>query len=225
MNSFTIATFNINKNDGDFPNRIYNLAQVIDKSNIDILVLQEDFDSENFSSSDIVNKSLSCNKITIKTREKVRDNITSSSNLTILSHFESIDTNSIYFNENPNEQRAALFNKFIIDEKEVLIVNTHLCHLSSTNRLFQIKKILEYIDSMNINNIILCGDMNSTPDSDEVQLIQKNGYKYFNEQITAQRGKIIDYIFVRGNVKSSESQIILEGYSDHYCVLNTIELF
>jgi endonuclease/exonuclease/phosphatase family metal-dependent hydrolase len=224
MNSFTIATFNIYKNDGDFPNRIYQLSQEINKHEINILCLQEDYESENFSSSDVINKELEFYKSSIQTRKKERNGVISSSNLTILSKIKPSKIENIYFDEVLNEQRAVLFCEFEINNKKILVANTHLCHLESKNRLFQVQEIVKYIKNTNIKNVLLCGDLNSTPESNEIKFLKENGFCYNNDKITASRGKIIDYINFYGKLKSTKSDIVLKEYSDHYCLMNTIKL-
>ena len=220
-----IATFNINKNGGDFPNRIYKLADVIGSYKIDIIAFQEDFTSDKFSSSDILNAKLKLYKYTLKTREKIRDGIKSSSNLTILSKFKAEKIDNIYFNNIKNEQRAALFLTIKIDNQKLLIINTHLCHLDTKNRIYQLKKILEKIYTQNIKNIILCGDLNSTPNSNELKLLKNEKFNYFNKEHTAIRAKTIDYILLKGNITSKKCEVVLKNqYSDHYCIINAITL-
>lgn len=224
MNSFTVATFNINKNDGGFPKRIFELEKQLHKFHMDFLCLQEDFTSQNFSSSNILNNHLSFFKTSIKTRAKKRDGVMSNSNLTILSKIEPINVDSLYFDELENEQRAVLFCVFLFGGAKILVANTHLCHISTTNRLYQLKRIIDYIKKSQIENVLLCGDLNSSPDSREMKFLQKNGYLYKNSKITSLRGQIIDYITFYGKVKCINSDIILQGYSDHYCLINSFDI-
>jgi endonuclease/exonuclease/phosphatase family metal-dependent hydrolase len=222
--SFNIATFNINKDDGNFPKRVYELKNHIDQFDMDILCFQEDYHSETFSSTDRLNKKLCFFKSTIETRKKKRLNVVSSSNLTILSKLKPVIVKSIYFNEIEKEQRAALFAYFRLEDKTLLVVNTHLCHLETKNRLYQLEKIVQYIQTKKISHVLLCGDLNSTPDSKEIEFLKEKGFRYNNNKITASRGKIIDYIMFYGDMECIKSDIVLKDYSDHYCLLNTIEL-
>lgn len=224
MKQIKIATFNINKEEMDFPNRIFKLENHITHNSFDILCLQEDYKSNTFSSSDEVNKNINFYKYTLGTREKRRKGILSSSNLTILSSFKASFVESIYFDEIKNEQRAALFVCYKIEDKSILVVNTHLCHLEETNRLVQIKGILNKINSYEeIDEVIICGDLNSKPNSKVIKLLKENGFTFNNNEFTALRKEIIDYILYK-NLKCLESKIILKEFSDHFCLYNQLEL-
>ena len=143
-NKIKIATFNIWKNDGEFPNRIFKLNNELKSNNFDIICLQEDYESEEFSSSKYLNKSLEFNYISTKTRRKVRNNQLSSSNLTILSKYEIKLIDEIFFNKNEKEERACQIIEVNIKDKKILLINTHLSHISEQERISQIKKILQY---------------------------------------------------------------------------------
>jgi endonuclease/exonuclease/phosphatase family metal-dependent hydrolase len=217
-----IGTFNLNKDEVDFPNRIFLLSQNILLKDFDILCLQEDFKSENFSSSDVLNNELKFFKTTIKTRQKRRQGVLSSSNLTVLSRLKPRFVEHIYFDEIPYEQRGAIYVGFLINGKNILIVNTHLCHLEEKNRLYQIEKILDKSKSFKSDEIIICGDFNSTPNSKVISFLKNNDFVYNNIKNTAKRGKIIDYIFYR-NSHFLKSEIILKEYSDHFCLCNSLK--
>jgi endonuclease/exonuclease/phosphatase family metal-dependent hydrolase len=219
-----VATFNINKDDGDFPNRIKNLSTEIIKYDIDILCLQEDYNNEHYSSSDEINDTLKYYKITLQTRKKSRKNIQSSSNLTILSKYKPFNNDYIYFNKNIKEQRACLFVSFNIENQTILVVNTHLCHLNSKNRLEQIEGILDYIKNKKFDLVFFCGDFNSSYNSKEIKMILKNDFTYNNEKITSSRGEMIDYIFYKEHYECLFTNIVLKKYSDHYCLINKFRL-
>ena len=87
MKKLVIATFNIDKNHGNFPNRVYSLSNIISKYKFDIICLQDDFDSKSFSSSKFINLELDYNYSTTKVNQLDEKDEICSSNLTILSKY------------------------------------------------------------------------------------------------------------------------------------------
>lgn len=216
---FNIATFNIWKNCGKFPSRIYNMAK--DLPSFDCICLQEDYHSKTVCSSDIINEKLNYYKSTISLRLKKRDGILSCSNLTILSKFKPEFMEKIYFNEFEDDERGALIIKLTVNEKSILVVNTHLSNLSKSSRVEQIETIMDYIASNKKDITILCGDMNSTPKAKELNKIYRYKFSSVNEKETHESGLILDYIFFKSNFKlTGKSDVILKDYSDHYCLAN-----
>ena len=51
MSKLNIATYNIWKNDGDFPQRIFNFKTKLESTDINIFCFKEDYNSDEFSSS------------------------------------------------------------------------------------------------------------------------------------------------------------------------------
>ncbi|MFK2821620.1 endonuclease/exonuclease/phosphatase family protein [Arcobacter sp. YIC-80] len=223
-NKIKIATFNIWKNDGEFPNRIFKLNNELKSNNFDIICLQEDYESEEFSSSKYLNKSLEFNYISTKTRRKVRNNQLSSSNLTILSKYKIKLIDEIFFNKNEKEERACQIIEVNIKDKKILLVNIHLSHISEQERISQIKKILQYLKKYNklYNMTMFCGDLNALPNSKEIALIKENAFRDENIQFSHKDGVTIDYIFYKSDEKIKvHSKIVLKDYSDHYCLVST----
>jgi endonuclease/exonuclease/phosphatase family metal-dependent hydrolase len=218
-----VGTFNIYKDDGDFPNRILNLSKKIKDEKFHILCLQEDYNSDSFSSSNIINQNMGYYKTTVETRKKIRNNQLSSSNLTILSMYKPIKIERLELSEDKNEQRVALFVMYEINNHAILFVNTHLCHINKQNRIKQIEKIIKKIDSINCDKLVLCGDFNATPNSEVLDILQKYKMNYINNKITTLRGKIIDYICTK-NIKIVSSSIVLKEFSDHFCVKSYLDL-
>lgn len=226
MTKFTIASYNIYKDDGDFPNRIYELSHKINSKKFDVICLQEDFESKEFSSSRFLNNNLGFNYITTRTRQKIRKDILSSSNLTIMSKYDISLLEEIYFNKNEKEERACQIIEVIINKSKLLLVNTHLSHISSKERALQIEQILNYIKKYDKYDITMfCGDLNAQPNSDEIELIRKKGFKDKNIQHSHENGVIIDYIFYKTNIDEIQvkSKIVLKSFSDHYCLVNKFE--
>lgn len=221
MHRLKIATFNLWKNDGDFPNRIEKIAKNIRKNQFDIICFQEDYSSSSFSSGKYLNLELDYNYITTKTRTKFRNKEYSSSNLTVLSRYKVENIEEIYFKKGKDEERACQFLEVEFKNEKVLLVNTHLCHLSSNNRVEQINKILEKIDNYKCSHTFFCGDFNALPSYSEIRFIKENGFKDKNIEHTHEDKVILDYIFYKSNKKIDvNSNIILKGFSDHYCLIN-----
>lgn len=219
-----VATFNIWKNDGDFPNRIYKLNEELRQKNFDIICLQEDYESDEFSSSKYLNKSLDFNYISTRTRKKKRNNKLSSSNLTILSKYKIKLIDEIFFQKDEMQERACQIIELEIKTKKIFLVNTHLSHINSKQREKQIKKILKTIKNYSFfyDITMFCGDLNALPNSKEILLIRKKGFIDENVQFSHKDGVIIDYIFYKTDEKIKvTSKIILKDYSDHYCLLST----
>ena len=222
MKNLKIATFNINKNDSDFPKRIFDLSDIIRKSKIDILCLQEDFNSKEFSSGKFLNLELDYNYISTKTREKLRNKIKSSSNLTILSRYPITLIDEVFFNKGKEQERAFQLVKITIDSKDIFLVNTHLCHLNSKNRIEQVKTILKKLDKYKDELKIICGDLNALPAYNEIRTIKKSDFIDNNNEFTHEDKVVLDYIFYKSSSQiETKSKIILKNYSDHYCLVKT----
>lgn len=224
MPKINIGTFNLNKDEEKFPQRIIDLSSIVCRNNFDILCLQEDYNSLKFSSGKFLNVELDYNYNTLKTREKFRNGILSSSNLTILSKYKTKELENIYFNKNEKKQRACQLIEIDIKGYIFLIANTHLCHLSSENRIEQIKVILKAIDKYSFDVCLLCGDLNSLKDSKEIQEIKNSDFKDVNKEFTHEDKLTLDYIFYKSNKidLTVESKILFRGFSDHFCLVNKI---
>lgn len=218
-NKFKIATFNIWKDEGDFPSRIYKISEYLKK--LDCICFQEDFESKEFSSSYTINKDLELEQITLPIRKKDRSGVISSSNLTILSKVKPHSIDRLIFDEDGEDERGALVVEISYKGKNILIVNTHLTNLDQKRRIEQIYQIKNLIDKKNVDLVILCGDMNSIPSSKEIQCIKKHGFIDNNINPTYQEGLILDYIFSKGNFPHKvKSKILIQSLSDHHCLQN-----
>lgn len=226
MTKFTIASYNIYKDDGNFPYRIFDLANKIDSKKLDIICFQEDFTSKKFTSSLYLNKKLKFNYLSTKTREKTRNGILSSSNLTIVSKYKMKLLEELYFDKGKSEERACQFVEVKVEKNRLLILNTHLSHISKEDRISQIKKIVKVLKKYeNYDFIMFCGDLNALPNSEEIELIKEFGFKDENIQESHEDGVTIDYIFYKTAIENLQvkSKIILKKYSDHYCLLNSFK--
>jgi endonuclease/exonuclease/phosphatase family metal-dependent hydrolase len=218
--SFNIATFNLWKNCGDFPNRIYEIPKLLDE--IDCICLQEDFNSSEFSSSKTINKKLNYHEITLPIRKKIRDGKLSTSNLTILSKYKPKDTIEIVFDKDSDDERGALFIQLEHKGKKISILNTHLTNLNQHARIKQIVKLINTINCKKSDLFLICGDMNATPPSKEIRLIKNCGFSSSNDKSTYNEGLILDYIFYKTNFRlENKSDIIIKNLSDHHCLKNS----
>lgn len=217
--TFKIATYNLWKNCGKFPKRICKIGKNID--NLDCICLQEDYDDSEFSSSDKINETLGFYKSTLPLRTKKRDGKKSSSNLTILSKYALTHLEDIYFNKNEEDERGAQIVQLNLDNKKILIINTHLTNLSHQGRMNQIEIIRYKLENYKSDMIIICGDMNSNANSKEIRKIKRCGYNTINELPTYEDDLILDYIFYKGDFDVNvESKVTIKDLSDHYCLEN-----
>jgi len=220
--SFNIATFNLWKNCGEFPNRIYEIPNQL--KDLDCICLQEDFNSSDFSSSETINKKLNYHHITLPIRKKLRDGKLSTSNLTILSKYKPLKVKKIIFDENPEDERGALFIRLEHKGKKISILNTHLTNLNQASRVKQIIKLINTINCKKGDLFLICGDMNATPPSKEIKLIKNCGFLTSNEEATYNEGLILDYIFYKTNFRfKHKSEVIIKRLSDHFCLKNCFQ--
>ncbi len=216
-----LATFNLWKDCGDFPNRIYSAASSI--KNLDIICFQEDYCSKEFCSSNEINKALNFNKLTLPIREKKRHGKVSSSNLTILSKYPAKVLENIVFNMGKKDERGAQVVELDVDGKKVVLVNTHLTNLSQKERVNQVIEILGALNTKKKDIAILCGDMNALPNAHENMILQKNGFISKNMAPTYEQGLVLDYIYYKSDLDiDAKSKVVNKKLSDHYCLKNSL---
>ncbi len=224
MSKLNIATYNIWKNDGDFPKRIFNFKTKLENTDIDIFCFQEDYNSDEFSSSSTLNDTLNYNCISTKTRQKTRDGVLSSSNLTTLSRFKTKLLKVYYLDKDDKEERACQILETYLEDKKIITINTHLCHFSEDRRLYIVYKVLEFLDNITYDMALFCGDLNSKPTSKVLKILSEYGFDSQNTKITHERGETIDYILYKTDLEVKvNSEIAFKEYSDHYCLVNSFE--
>lgn len=107
------------------------------------------------------------------------------------------------------------YKEFTYNEKDIFFANIHLNPgdpnekmSGEKKRLIEINNLLDFIKKKNVNNIILAGDFNDTPDSEVYKLLENEGYKSTNKIINNEEkytfpsgkpNKCIDYIWIKGN--------------------------
>ncbi len=218
--TFNIASYNLWKNCGKFPKRIHKIGAKLD--NLDCICLQEDYDDKEFSSSNSINEALGFYKTTLPLRAKKRDGKNSNSNLTILSKYKITHLEDIYFNKNEEDERGAQLIQIEVNNKKILIVNTHLTNLSYQGRINQIEIIRYKLENYTSDMTIICGDMNSNANSKEIKKIKRCGYNSINQLATYKDDLMLDYIFYKSNFDVDvKSKISIKDLSDHYCLENS----
>ena len=131
-------------------------------------------------------------------------------------------------NDGKTEQRVILVADIELPSGEVItFVNTHLEVKSSDLRVEQIRFINQYLENCQ-HTIFLAGDMNATPESEEMQSLNEDWQPITGKEntfpSTEPRTKL-DYIYVKkGNDVELVSTKTHEGIllSDHLPVLSTV---
>lgn len=94
------------------------------------------------------------------------------------------------------EQRSLV----LIETDQFVFISTHLDHSSESACLGQIQKLNNYVQGKYYNYekpVFLVGDMNSTPDSNAINLLETNWLRVSTKASTVVGGsKCIDHIFV-----------------------------
>ena len=122
------------------------------------------------------------------------------------------------------------------------VVNTHLDHEGTLARQLGLKQILRHLESLDFfpdAPVILMGDFNAPPDSEEMQAFgQYPGYTNatadmgatFHGFMTARTQEQIDYIFIKGGIRAVSAVKWMDAVdgvclSDHYpvCVQALLE--
>lgn len=141
------------------------------------------------------------------------------------------------------ERRTCAVSDIKINSKKTLKVAT--THKSYSNRFIEdeekikeTQKLIEFFRKNN-KNLIFTGDLNLTPDSKSIKLIEKElnhcGPDYSRPTWTTKPFSFLDfkeeelrwrldYVFVSKDIKIINSEIIQTKYSDHLPILTEIEI-
>ncbi|MEK4068926.1 endonuclease/exonuclease/phosphatase family protein [Peribacillus sp. FSL R5-0717] len=107
--------------------------------------------------------------------------------------------------------------------------NTHLSHLTSAERQIQMEEIIQITGESKGPKVIM-GDLNATPESNEMKLMYSNYIDAFANQNEAYTypaenpTKRIDYIFTSNNIETNGARVINTLASDHLPLMTTIVL-
>lgn len=121
------------------------------------------------------------------------------------------------------EPRIALETRIRPDNglPELCLIDTHLCHLSESNRSEQVQRLLQIIPKTETAQVLLAGDFNARPDSLPMERLWKNGWK---DLLGDHQG--IDYLLAPGSShwKVRSARIVNAPLaSDHMPVLVELE--
>ena len=94
------------------------------------------------------------------------------------------------------EPRIALETRIRPDSglPELCFINTHLCHLSESNRSEQVQRLLQIIPKNESAHLFMAGDFNARPDSPPMQLLWMQNWK---DLLGEHQG--IDYLLAPGS--------------------------
>jgi endonuclease/exonuclease/phosphatase family metal-dependent hydrolase len=132
----------------------------------------------------------------------------------------------------------------LTNDKEVLLFNTHLDHISQNARINGIKLIVENMKmKLQVTGLpaLLTGDFNSEPDNEVIKYLEEETYLnscYKNEDMMGttyhdfdggEDGPLIDYIYHTDELKQLQMEIDRTNFdgkypSDHYPVWATYSL-
>lgn len=135
----------------------------------------------------------------------------------------------LYKKDSGTEPRGAVEIELTVDGKKLTIINTHLAysknHRSSKIRDIQLNNLLSNQTIQQSNHLILMGDFNSLPESEEIKKVERvlvNADK--NPTQPTWKGKRIDYIFVSPNIKVKSFKVLKSDASDHFPILAEIKI-
>lgn len=114
--------------------------------------------------------------------------------------------------------RTIQYLNFKHNNKDIVLVNVHLTpgqrKYQKEKRRKEIKEIVEFFKEN--ENIILCGDFNSLPESSVIKYLKKKNYKNCCEELhntnlmtfpSDEPKKCIDYFFIKGDIKIKKYEL------------------
>ncbi|MBN8786027.1 MAG: endonuclease/exonuclease/phosphatase family protein [Terrimonas sp.] len=121
----------------------------------------------------------------------------------------------------PNgESVSMLFAVIQIKKKDILFATAHFSAFDKATRASQVNETLHYLSENNLP-VIFTGDLNATPDTEEIQLLQQHlqttdtaGVHTFPDDVPVKK---IDYILVSPGILKRVKKVSapLVHYSDH----------
>ena len=133
----------------------------------------------------------------------------------------------------PEDDRSIIKSEIIINAEKWNVFVTHLSLRDRENNLIQTEYILNKVINSNLKRVILMGDFNFGPDSEQYNKITKNEqlklrdtYKYLNEDLgltfrTNFLFRRIDFIFCSSDLKPTISEVVYSFASDHCALVTT----
>lgn len=237
-----ILTYNIHRG-ADVKNN-YGLNRIIDvikKSDADICGLQE-VDNKfhrrsNFDDQlEVISGALSMNKAAGPSIIPEENDESIWYGNGILSRFPIVESyvHRMYVGDNPDlvydgthltEPRSILQAKVDLGKTTLWVIVTHLSFDLHNERMKQVKKLEEAIVELK-GPLVLMGDLNCEPDSEELTVLRKllddpsQGKGFITDPTV---NKDIDYILTRG-VTVSEIKVIDSSASDHFPLLARVSI-
>lgn len=240
-----------------FQEKAENILKEIQKINPDILCLQEITIGSNFNDKKDVGKFLSKRlnyNLNFSNAHKYEYPITpkGESNYggnAILSRFPIIkNKNFPIINPKdkkhfPYERRTCATSKIKLpNNKEIIIATTHSSYNSkfteNKEKIREIKKLTKFFKKEK-RNLIFTGDLNITPNTESIKLIEKylkncgpdykkpswttKPFNFMGFEETKLKWRI-DYVFASKDINIIDSKIIKTKYSDHLPILTEIEI-
>lgn len=240
-----------------FQEKTENIIKVVQKINPDILCFQEVTIGSNYNNkkdvAKIISKKLKFNynfsnahkyefPITPKDESNYGGNgifskfpIIKNSNFPIINPKDSKDF--------PYERRTCAVSKIKINNKKTItIATTHSSYNSrfteNEEKLKEIKKLVNFFKK-NKEKLIFTGDLNITPNTKSIKLIEKylincgpsyekptwttKPFSFMDFEETKLRWRV-DYVFATKDIRIINSKIIKTKYSDHLPILVEVEI-
>jgi endonuclease/exonuclease/phosphatase family metal-dependent hydrolase len=231
------------------PRDFKGIAKFVRDNKIDILTIQEAciyFDknpAENITQE--IAEELKYNYVFYKALERVPGEPWSMGNA-ILSKFPIIKSQSHqltpveYDGKVENQPRILITSEIGIDDKIVNFLATHLQFTvgftTTPIRIAQVERILSIIEKLS-NSVILAGDFNTVPESEEIRKIEEiliridgkeptwtvHPFDAFGWHVTDLKFRV-DNIFVSKGLKYENFQIVQSEISDHLPIMVTIDV-
>lgn len=217
----TLRVFNYNIRhgrgwDNDEVN-IERIAQVIQLRNPDIVTLQEvDVNVErsgNIDQMEVLSEILDMEPVFYKLIPHQGGEYGSGT----LTNLEIISTDNLYYTKGGEGVQRGLLQVVVnVNGVHVPVMNTHLCNESEYNRLLSIDQIIDTKDDYDGMPMILTGDMNSRPDSDEIANLSEHftdtwlekGSGTGNTHTSGNAIRRIDYMFYTNNRVSEDGYYV-----------------
>ena len=225
--SLKVMTYNIQQGYNKFGKKSYlEQLELIKSVNPDILALQET-DSVRVAggNSDIVR--YYADKLNMYSYNGPTP-VAGTFGIALLSRFP-IVTPRTFFMYSEGEQTATIQGKLKVGDQ---IINIYATHLGNDGDMVQQKAILDLLAKK--KNIILLGDFNFNPDSEQYYLttstlsdswlVHQQSLEVEASQPGKEKDDRIDHIFVSPELKISSSRFIQSDHSDHPALVTDIQI-
>jgi len=239
MSPLRILTYNTWKCDGRYPQRLTGIRQQLSSIDLDILMLQEVFrseDGEYDTLAGLMRNWSNANCLFHPARKKVRKldgrEVISESGLAIVSRLHIKDSGAFRLPVTTDDaERYCQWCVIEKDQQDLLLMNTHLTHLENQQSLrkAQFQSLINFIRSSKHSVAVIAGDMNAKP---EQLVIDKNltcvFQKFESNTLNIGNPQCLDHLYLfsenSGFSRWNDHKVLLDqkqsGYylSDHKAV-------